>query len=77
MYNKNSSSTNIGLIEEPVWFTLSGKINGNTIDSDGNYWSNTYSGGSVYLLYLGTNKSVGVSENFGKGLGRSVRCIAR
>ena len=77
LYNKNSSSTNIGLIEEPVWFTLSGKINGNTIDSSGNYWSNTYSGNSAYLLYLDTNKSVSVSANFGKGLGRSVRCVAR
>ena len=76
LYNKNSSSTNIGLVEEPVWFTLSGKINGNTIDSSGNYWSNTYSGGSAYLLYLDTDKSVSVSANFGKGLGRSVRCVA-
>ncbi len=77
LYNKNSSSTNIGLIEEPVWFTLSGKINGNTIDSSGNYWSNTYSDNSAYLLYLDTNKSVNVSANFGKSLGRSVRCVAR
>ena len=75
-YNSSHSKAN----GYPLWLVRAGNVYGGSLNSSGNigfYWSSTvHSAGNAYNLYFDSSNFI-PSNNVGRVLGLSVRCVAR
>ena len=79
LYNGGSTSTSLGLEDSPLFFARGGSVNGWLHNSGylGYYWSSTVDGSNrAYNLYFYATY-VGLSSNYTRNGGFSVRCVAR
>ena len=86
LYNNSSTSSATNLMNNPVYFTLSGNISKTAsgftdLDNKGYYYSSTnYNSTNSYLIEIRrdfVSPSAGATYTNGREAGRSVRCIAR
>ena len=81
LYNDGSTTSDFNLTISPLWFVRSGYVEWNALDnydSRGSYWSSTINDSNeAYTMNFNIN-SVRPREYFNhKGVGRSIRCLAR
>ncbi len=85
LYNSGSTTSNAGLITQPLWFAQSGYIAGNSLrdlNLIAQYWSNTTRDAALsYILYFTYNNVItngsGYWGLYVRANGFSVRCLAR
>ena len=83
LYNNNLVDTDVGLISSPLWFTKSGYINQNGLNSlgiQGRYWTGTISGThNAFLLFFSSSKVSYTDDRpyMSRITGHVIRCVAR
>ena len=81
VYNNNYTNTDIGLIAPPLRFNLAGYIyvTLNSLTSNGRYSSSSVAGGAELYHLSFTSNSVETSRvgSSTRGVGQSIRCVAR